>query len=34
MDNSRTKDIIVLFDVDGTLTKPRNSIEPTMIECL
>lgn len=29
-DNTR----IVLFDVDGTLTKPRNSIEPSMIDTL
>ena len=23
--------VLALFDVDGTLTKPRNNIEPDMI---
>jgi hypothetical protein len=27
MDNGRNKEILVLFDVDGTLTKPRNTID-------
>eukprot|EP00184_Porphyridium_aerugineum_P006730 CAMPEP_0184700744 /NCGR_PEP_ID=MMETSP0313-20130426/15785_1 /TAXON_ID=2792 /ORGANISM="Porphyridium aerugineum, Strain SAG 1380-2" /LENGTH=253 /DNA_ID=CAMNT_0027160551 /DNA_START=221 /DNA_END=982 /DNA_ORIENTATION=+ len=30
----RSKDTIVLFDVDGTLTKPRNEVTPDMLECL
>jgi len=34
MENTRDKTTIVLFDVDGTLTKPRNKIEPSMIEAL
>jgi len=34
VENTRTKDVIVLFDVDGTLTKPRNSINQDMIDTL
>lgn len=34
MENTRTKDVIVLFDVDGTLTKPRNPIQQDMIDTL
>lgn len=30
----RSKDVICLFDVDGTLTKPRNSIAKSTKECL
>ena len=30
----RSKQLIVLFDVDGTLTKPRNDILPNMVEKL
>jgi len=30
----RSKDVMVLFDVDGTLTKPRNKIEQDMIDTL
>lgn len=26
--------VLALFDVDGTLTKPRNNIEPDMIQTL
>ena len=31
---SRNEKIIVLFDVDGTLTVPRKTIEPSMKEAL
>ncbi|KAL4465976.1 hypothetical protein ABPG74_004213 [Tetrahymena malaccensis] len=30
----RSKDKIILFDVDGTLTKPRNIVEQDMIDTL
>ncbi|KAA8497731.1 Phosphomannomutase [Porphyridium purpureum] len=30
----RSKDVIVLFDVDGTLTKPRNKVTQDMLETL
>lgn len=32
--DSRSKDVIALFDVDGTLTAPRLEAEPEMIEFL
>jgi len=34
MENTRDKTTIVLFDVDGTLTKPRNKITKEMIDAL
>ena len=34
MESTRDNTTIVLFDVDGTLTKPRNPIEQTMIDTL
>jgi len=34
MENTRDKTTIVLFDVDGTLTKPRNKITQEMINAL
>jgi len=34
MENTRDRTTIVLFDVDGTLTKPRNKITQDMIDTL
>mmetsp|Transcript_7825 Transcript_7825/g.8787 ORF Transcript_7825/g.8787 Transcript_7825/m.8787 type:complete len:249 (+) Transcript_7825:44-790(+) len=34
MESTRTKDLIVLFDVDGTLTVPRNTIKQDMHDTL